>query len=298
VICGDFEDLDALAVAVAGRQGRNLVMTLKPSLALATIATLTMSFTGAPMSQASPTDGSGSRADGVVLTTDEAGCTEISYFRAGLESAVRPLVPSRFKFNPVPQVEGQPARVALLINESTCTDVRTLGLSRDLTPKPVTTVIVSAPVTSGNLAGSYVLFHATQNRVQYNAFRSAGWSVDRLGQDVTTDLTRSADGSITGMALTVASGDWKHRIATTAPVTLQSPQPDSAAYYRDSPRGHLSLCFANNMSPVAPTRVAGDLTATPLVAVAATPPLFSDIPGNLSAGGWRSTLTTKSCPAG
>ena len=250
---------------------------------------------GVPPGSASAPEHSSRLPGTPLLTYHDEDCTEVAYVRGGQVETVRALVPERFALRLLP---GTPARTRLLVNEVTCESVGVAAPAAANFPRQVTTIIVSASVTlPDGSPGSYVLQYATQNPVQAAAFSALGWRVDRLGPG--SSMTVARDGAtITRVDLAVQGGGWDHQLAVTTPVTPGIVEESEAAYYRDTPRARLVLCYTNRLSPVATTRLTADLTGTPLAEVTLVPPVFADFSGFLLVGGWTTTLAEGECPAG
>lgn len=231
----------------------------------------------------------------IQLRTTERECHEISYFRSGLESAVRPRVPSRFSLAPAFTPDGAPPRVRLLVNEASCSKVTSPG--RRSTSEPVVTVVVSASLTAvDGIASSdgYVLTYATENRFQRKTFRRAGWPTERLDRRSWGSATSSADGKLLSTIMTTTPG-WRHAVLADVRSPLSEVTASRAVYYRDSGRRQLTLCYENRLAVGAAT-VTGDLSSTPLADVTAIAPVFAGAPAFYLTGQWRSTLTSGSCP--
>jgi hypothetical protein len=232
-----------------------------------------------------------------LLSYRESGCTEISYQRGGLASAVRPLVPERFALADFPGVpEGARPRVYLLVNEVTCDR----GEFRKSASRhsPYTFIIVSALVTAtdGNQRdGAYVLFYATESRTQLYALRRLGWPIAPLSQRTTTQITRDTSGAVLGTALHVVGFGWNHDLAAIASGPSTGVEPSTGEYYRDTATGPQTLCYANQVSS-APASYSGDLRGTPFATIAYVPPIFTAFPGSLVIGEWDATVTPDTCP--
>jgi hypothetical protein len=265
----------------------SVVVTVVAALILALLPTRALAGAEAP-------GGSWGRP---LLSYRESGCTEIGYQRGGLASAVRPLVPDRFALADFPGVpEGAPPRVYLLVNEVTCDRGEFRGAA--FRHSPYTFLIVSALVTATDgdqRDGAYVLFYATENRTQLNALRRLGWPVTPLSRRTTARVTRDTNGAVLGMALHVVGSGWDHDLAAVATAPPTGVEPSTGAYYRDTPTGPQTLCYANQVSS-APASYSGDLRGTPFERIAYVPPLFTGYPGGLVIGGWDATVTTGTCP--
>ena len=224
----------------------------------------------------------------ILQTSDERGCTETAYFRSGLLSAVRPLVPERYALQEAPAPPGGAPRVRLLVNELVCTQVTTSGVRL---PRPVTTVIVSA-YTDTDL---YVLFYATTNPVQWATLRAVGWPADLLYPQTAGTTHPDPAGGLT-LTLHVVGSGWTHDLTATTTETPGVPETSTAGFVRDT-RGHAwSLCYDNAFSPAVTSTLTADLTGTRLASVASIPPDLVDYPSYLAVGGQRSRLTTDQCP--
>lgn len=266
----------------------------RPPFLLALLAALVVALLAAP----AQADSAVPRGASSTLTYRESGCTEIAYQRGGLASAVRPLVPERFVLADFPGVpEGAPARVQLLVNEVTCEHGRFPGRGR--VQRPYSYVIVSASVTATEgeqRDGAYVLFYATENREQLAALRRLGWPLTSLSRRTEALVTRDTTGTPVGSALHVVGGGWDHDLAAVANAPLPEPGASAAEYYRDTPEGAQTSCFANQAS-VTSASYSGDLRGTPFASVAYVPPVFTGYPGSLVVGGWEVAVTTGGCPA-
>ena len=228
-----------------------------------------------------------------LLSYRESGCTEINYQRGGQFSKVRPLVPDRFTLTEFPPATD---RVWLYVSEVTCDQGRFRGHAP--TSGPYTFLIVSAPVTAtegGERDGAYVLFYATENRTQLDAFRRLGWPIAPLSRRTTTQVTRDTTGVTFGMAVHVVGGGWDHDIAALATTPPEQLESSSVEYYRDTPSGPQTLCMVNQTSVAAAT-YSGDLRGTPFATIAYVPPLFTNYGAGLVTGGWDATVTPGGCP--
>jgi hypothetical protein len=244
-----------------------------------------------------------SAVSGVTLTSDERGCTEAAYYRRGLVSKVRPLVPEQYVLHVVeesPEYTGPRPRVDLLTNEFSCQQVTTGGVKM---PAPVVTVIVSTLVTlPDGTEDYYVLLHATENLVQSSVFNYLGWPVDQLDQASSGSVTRNDRGQINSLRLRVVGSGWDHELTAepTAPVPEPVPEPEPMIFYREVDGVLLKLCYQNNIGG-APGVVTGDLSRTPLASLTSAPPvLYPSITlgrSSFAVGSWVSTLTSGSCPA-
>jgi hypothetical protein len=281
----------------AGRLERNLVMLRRFRILAVAALILAIVAPGLPAAAAA------SGVSGPTVTSDERGCTEAAYYRRGLEAAVRPLVPEQY----TPEValvdkEGR-SIVVLLINEVVCQQVITGGVR---VRGPVVTVIVSVRVTlPDGTEDFYVLFYATDNPIQFAAFKRFGWPVELLKKASTGTVTRDASGQITSMHLTVMGAGagaraWDHELTLLrgdAPVS--EPEQAPGLYYRDVDGTQLKLCYAMNIGVARPVTVSANLAQTPLPSITPGPRLNQNftIPGTLAVGDWVSTLTAGSCPA-
>lgn len=239
-----------------------------------------------------------------LLSTAETGCTEIAYWRGGLASAVRPLVPPRYELAPFPAPDGFPARVALVINELTCrTTVNTRPGRRD-EQRDVTTIIISVNTTSidGQPSdGYYNLLYATENRTQQRTLNRLGWQADLLKRRSGIDVSTSP-GGLTQAALSVRGSGWGHDVSGATIFPLNQATRGQVAFRRDTPQGQLQLCV-DTLEASAPGAVTGDLTGTPFATITAAPPTYAGFSGTapftttLIKGDQQSTLTDETCPA-
>lgn len=220
------------------------------------------------------------------VTTDEGGCLEAGYIRGGNVAAVEALVPDRFT---IELLAGTgPARARLFVNEVTCQTVEVDGHASY--QRPTTTMIVSAAIDAvdGRPAdGSYVLSYATSNPVLWARYRQLGWPAERLDPSSGVAVEALPDG-VTQATWTVSGGGWDHvtRIQATAATT---PISDVATYYYDRADERLTLTYDEELL-VSAGRLDGDLSGTPLAAVAYIPPVFTNISGGFFRGGWEATL--------
>ena len=273
---------------------------------LAAAAACILALAGMPAAaDAAPTDDlrPAGRATGALLTTKEAGCTEITYPRGGLASAVRPLVPVRFELVPFPAPDGVPARVTLFITEVTCRTVTTATAQRRDKQRDVAFIIVSADTATidGQPSdGVYVLFYATENRTLHRAFNDLGWPTDLLHRRSGVNVTTTPGGLTQATGTFVGSG-WNHIITFASVLPFGQPDTGLGIYYRDTGTRQLKQCFDSTIRSVF-GMVTGDLTTTPLATVTAVPPVFAGFSGTpsngtfLYTGSWQSTLTDQNCP--
>lgn len=219
------------------------------------------------------------------VTTDEGGCIEAGYIRGGNVAAVEALVPDRFM---IELLAGTgPARARLFVNEVTCETVDIEGHATY--QPPTTTMIVSAAIDAVDGRpedGSYVLSYATSNPVLWARYRQLGWPAERLDPSSGLVVKALTDG-ITEATWTVSGGGWDvTRMRATEQTT---PIADSATYYYDGADDRLTLTYDEALM-VAPGRLDGDLSGTPLAAVAYIPPVFTNFGGGFFRGEWEATL--------
>lgn len=248
------------------------------------------------------------------LQSVETGCSEIAYVRGGLLDKVRPLVPERFTLVDFITPPGAPARVELRINEYVCTTVTTTAGGRQRTQRDVAGIIVSAntgTVDGQPSDGFYVLNWATENRAVNDRLNQLGWPSDLLERS-SGARTSTSPGGLTEIDLTFAGSGWDHSLRGATNLPFPPASPTTGSFYRDTPAGHLQMCYANDASAVTGV-VTGDLTTTPFQSVAAAPSLMAGFAGptatldspavnpeqrtTLAKGGWTATLTDGACPA-
>lgn len=274
--------------------------------ALITAAACVLTLAGSPATAANimPTQDmrQASPASSVVLTTDETGCTEVTYPRGGLASAVRPRVPARFDLLPFPAPEGAPARVALLITEVSCRSVTTEIPQRQTRQRDVAYIIVSVELASidGQPAdGVYVLNYATENRILHRALNKVGWPTDLLQRRSGVKVI-TTPGGLTQATWTFAGSGWDHTVTFASTSPLGPIETGPGIFYRDTPTRQLKQCFDNTVR-LQFGGVTGDLTTTPLATVTAVPPVFANWSGTptvgtfLVTGDWESTITDQDC---
>jgi hypothetical protein len=221
------------------------------------------------------------------VTTSEGGCIEAGYIRGGNVAAVQARVPDRFT---IELLAGTgPARVRLFVNEVTCQTVQVDGHASY--QRPTTTMILSAAIDAvdGRPAdGSYVLSYATSNPALWARYRQLGWPAERLDPSSGVAIEILPDGA-TAATWTVSGGGWDHRTRIQA-TEQTTPITDSATYYYDGADERLTLTYDNAML-AGVGRLDGDLTGTPLAAVAFIPPVFTNFSGGFFRGGWEATLS-------
>ena len=270
--------------------------------ATALICVLALSLSPMPANATPPDPGRPAEA-APLLTTEETGCTEITYPRGGWASNVRPLVPARFELVPFPAIEGVPPRVGLFISEVTCRTVTTATPQRRDKQRDVAYIIVSADVATidGQPSdGVYVLFYATENRLLHRQFNNLGWPTDLLERRSGIDVTTTS-GGLTLATGTFAGSGWDHVISFASVSPFDQPETGPGIFYRDTATRQLKQCFDNSLRKVF-GGASGDLTTTPLATVTSAPPLFAGFTGTTSSGtflysgDWQSTLTDQTCP--
>jgi hypothetical protein len=254
-----------------------------------------------PMSAGATPADPGQPTGAGLLATDEAGCTEITYPRAGLVSKVRPLVPARFEL--VPFIEGDTSRVTLFLSEISCRNVTTATPQQRSKQHDVASIIISAntaTIDGQPSDGVYVLFYATENRLQHRQFNDLGWPTELLDQRSDIDALTTPGGLTQATGVFAGSG-WDHSITFASVVKPGEPETGLGIYYRDTATQHLQQCFDSTVVTLF-GMVTGDLTTTPLATVTAARPVFAGFTGTpsngtfLYTGGWQSTLTDHSCP--
>jgi hypothetical protein len=201
-----------------------------------------------------------------LLTTDETKCSEITYPRGGWASAVRPLVPTRFELVPFPAIEGVPPRVSLFISEITCRNVTTATSQRRDTQRDVASIIVSADVATidGQPSdGVYVLFYATENRLQHRQFTDLGWPTDLLQRRSGVDVTTTPGGLTQATGIFAGSG-WDHSITFASVAKPGQTETGLGIYYRDTATQQLKQCFNSTVVTLF-GMVTGDLTTTAIL---------------------------------
>jgi len=228
--------------------------------------------------------------DGVLATTEEADCYEVTTVRSVPIDKARALVPDRYTLAQTPTTTARMWIINIHCDRtsvddhppqrtSTTTYVGIRVSARKATP-------TADPTPTGFM---YLLSIATNNPVLFAHYRAAGLPV-QFDRRATSSETVNADNTST-LAWAFTAEGLDYTVSAQPAAQLGALEPSTTSYWYDNgPRGDLRIRFENLATVASRVHIVADFSDASTVASLLTEPRFEDINavfgGNFIRGGW------------